>query len=91
MLSVDVGRWGSTTYEIGAVGVHLSAIVLGIDVDLGLVDEADDLNVCSGFHELYALKSAGGDETGASSGFGAPSDHLAFSVCHGLVWRGGAP
>jgi len=77
--------------EIGAMWVHLATKVARVKVDLGLVDESDDLDVGGGFYELNALESASGDETGASAGFGAPSDHFAFLVCDELVRVGRCP
>jgi hypothetical protein len=88
------GRIDETTEgvatEICTVGVKLSSEVVGLKVDLGLVDETNDLNVVGCPHELNSLKSASGDKTRAVTGLGAPRDFLSFSVSDGLgtIWRG---
>ena len=53
------------THEVKTVWVELAAGVAVEDVDLGLVDEADDLEVAGGLHELHAGDGALGDEAGA--------------------------
>lgn len=70
------------THEISTVRVHLSSKVLRCNVDLGLVDEADNLDVIGGAHELHTLEGVVGDQTGTTAGLGAPCDHLAFGVGH---------
>lgn len=73
------------------MGIHLAAPVLGLDVDELLVEEADDLDVVGGLHELHTLEGACGDEAGAVIGRGAPRDHLAFVVSDDGVGRRGSP
>jgi hypothetical protein len=73
------------------VGVHLTTKVGGVDVELGLVEVANDLNVGGGLHELHALDSASGNEACATTWFCTPGDHLSFLVGYELVWLGWAP
>ena len=51
-----------------------------MDVDEGLVDESDDLDVIWCFHKLDTFEGAGWDEAGAAAWFCAPGDFLAFCV-----------
>jgi hypothetical protein len=71
------------------VRIKLSSIIVGGYVNLGLVDEANDLYVVRSLDVLDTLKSGGRDEACAMAGFGAPSDFLTFGVTDGRVrhWR----
>jgi hypothetical protein len=71
------------TTEIGTVGVKLSSEVIGLEVDEGLVDKTDDLDVVWGPHELETRKCTSGDETRAMTGLGAPGDFLMFRLTDG--------
>lgn len=64
------------TTEVGTVGVEFSSKVVGGKVDVGLVDETDDLDVVGGPHELNTLEGASRDETRSVTGLGAPGDFL---------------
>jgi hypothetical protein len=71
------------------MGIKLTTEIAGLKVDLGLVDEANNLNVIGSFHELDPLESASGDEAGAAARFCTPSDFFTFRVCDegvGLCW-----
>jgi hypothetical protein len=69
--------------EVGTVRVHLTSIVVGLEVDEGLVDEADDLDVVGGSHKLNTSESATGDEASAVTGFGTPRDGLVLGLTDG--------
>jgi len=62
--------------QISPMRIHLATKVGCRDVKLGLVDEADDLDIIRSLRELDAMKSASGDETCAVPGFGTPSNHF---------------
>ena len=69
--------------EISTVRVHLTSIVVGLEVDEGLVDEADDLDVVGGSHKLNTSESATGDEASAMAGLGTPCDGLVLGLTNG--------
>jgi len=77
--------------QIGAVWVHLTTKVARVEVNLGLVDETDNLEVGGGFDELNALESVGGDEAGPPTGFGTPSNHFSFLISDEFIWIGRSP
>jgi hypothetical protein len=79
------------TTEISTVGVHLSSPVTLENVDLGLVDEADSLDVGLGLDPLNTGQGVGGNETRAVSGLGAPSDHDTLDVTDFLAVVRGTP
>ena len=79
---VDETAEGVTT-EIGTVGVEFSSEVIALEVDEGLVDKTDDLDVVWGPHELNTLKGISGDETSAMTGLSAPCDFLLFRLTDG--------
>lgn len=81
---------GVTTL-IGTVGVELSSGVGGVNVDEVLLDEASDLDVVGGLHELETGDGTLGDDTGTISGLGAPGDTLTLDVTDEGVWFGWAP
>lgn len=87
---VDETTEGVTT-EISTVGVKLSSTIARLDVDLRLVDEADDLDVARGLGELHAGKGASGDQARAVTLLGAPSDLLTLRVTNGGVGLHGRP
>lgn len=60
--------------------IQLAAKVPILDVDIRLLDEADDLDVIGGADVLHACEGAFGDKTGSMTGFRAPGDFLAFGV-----------
>ena len=74
--------------EIGTMRVHLASRIIGSEVDEGLVDKTDDLDVVGGPHELNALESATGDEASSMTGLGAPRDSFVFSLANGgrTIW-----
>ena len=71
--------------------VHLATKIARVQINLGLVNEADDLDIGRCFRELDALKSTGRDEAGASAWFGAPCNHFSFFIRDELVRVGGSP
>lgn len=78
-IGVDETAHGVTT-KVSTVRVHLTSPVTGTDVDLGLVNETDDLDVGTSLHELDTLEGIARDQAGATPGLGTPSNHLAFVV-----------
>jgi hypothetical protein len=60
--------------------VQLSSEVIGLEVDEGLVDETDDLEVIGSPHKLNSLEGASGNKTSAMTGLGAPGDFFSFCV-----------
>ena len=79
------------THEVSTVGVELSSTVVGLNVDLRLVDVADDLEVAGSLHELDTSERALGDDAGTAALLGAPGDFLALGVTDGGVGLGGRP
>lgn len=77
--------------EVGTVRVKLSSIVIRGEVNEGLVDETDNLDVVGGLHELNTLKGASGDETTTVTGLGAPGDFLLFRLSNGRRAVGRCP
>lgn len=71
--------------------VHLTSIITSKDVDLGLIDEADDLDVIGSLGVLNTLEGTSGDETSSVTGLGAPSDHDTFDVANFPTHLGGTP
>lgn len=66
--------------EISTVGVHLTSPVVLEDVDLGLVDETDDLNIVGGLHELDTGQGTRGDQTGTMARLRAVGDHDTLDI-----------
>jgi len=85
----EATHWVTT--EISTVGIHLTSPVIPLQVDLGLVNEANDLGVVGCAHVLNALESIVGDETSAVTRLGAPSDHFPLSVGDSRVGCGWGP
>jgi hypothetical protein len=65
------------------VRVELSSIVIGSQVDQGLVDETCNLDIVWCLDELDTRESTSGNETGAVARLGAPGNFLAFSITDG--------
>lgn len=79
------------TYEICTVGVKLATIVIRLQVELGLVEERDNLEVRRRTEELHTRDRASGDKPCAAAGFGAPCDLLALRVANGGRAAGRGP
>ena len=60
--------------------VELTTEIAISDIDLGLIDEADDLDVVGRAHELDALEGTLWDDASNASGLGTPRDLLALRV-----------
>jgi len=73
------------TTLVGTMGVELSSIIIGGDVDEPLVDVAGDLNVVGGLHELHTGDGTLGDDTSAVARLCAPRDTFTFCVADGGV------
>ena len=81
----------TTTHKISAMRVELTAEVIGGHVDLGLVQERDDLDVRGGAQKLNTGDGTRGDETGTATRLGAPCDFLTFGLTDGGRALGGSP
>lgn len=79
------------THEISTVGVELSSCVIGLQVDLGLVNETNDLHVIGCPHELHTLKSPSGNGTSTTARLCAPGDLLAFGIRNKGIRFGWSP
>jgi len=77
--------------EVSAMGVQLSSSIIGHEVDEGLVDETNDLEVVRSPHKLNTLEGASGDETSTVTGLGAPGDFQRFRVGYGFAGGGRCP
>jgi hypothetical protein len=73
------------------VGVHLSSPVTLEDVDLGLVDVADGLDVGWGADPLDTGQSAFRNETGAAARLGAVCNHDTLDITHFATVIRGTP
>jgi hypothetical protein len=62
------------TTEISTMRVEFTSCVRILQVNLGLINEADNLNVVGSPHELNALEGASREDTGAVTGLGAPGN-----------------
>jgi hypothetical protein len=89
-----VGEEESTervTTLIGTVRVEFTSRVISGDVDELLLDEAGDLDVVGGLHELETSDGTLGDDTGTIARLCAPSDTLTLDVTDEGVWFRGTP
>lgn len=87
---VDKATEGVAT-EVGTVRVKLSSVVIRGEVNEGLVDETNNLDIVGGLHELNTLKGTSGDETATVTGLGAPGDLLLFCFSNGRGTVGRCP
>ena len=71
--------------------VELSTKVGSLQVEHGLVEEGDNLEVGLRLEELHTLDGASGDDASATTGLGAPGDFLALSVGDRRVGLCGCP
>lgn len=79
------------TYKISTVGVKLASVVGSLDVQHGLVDEGENLQVRGGTQELDTLDGALGDQASTVAWLGAPGDLLSFSIGDRLIGLGRSP
>jgi len=73
------------TALIGTMGVHLTSRVIRGDVDKGLLNETNNLDVIRGLHKLNTSQGTLGDDTGAMRVLGAPGNCLALDDTNLLV------
>lgn len=73
------------------MGIQLTTEVVGGQVDLGLVEECDHLDVVRGGQELNTLDGTVGNETSTVLLVRAPSDFDSLGVGDGLVGFRGRP
>lgn len=67
--------------------VKFTSEIIGSQVNLGLVDETDDLNVVGRLHELDTLEGTLGNNSSTMAGLGAPGNFELFGVANGC-WPG---
>ena len=79
------------TYEVSAMGVELSSVIVGLEVDLGLVNEADDHDVVGGGDVLDTKEGTVGDDTSAMARLGAPSNFTSFTGANSVVGLAATP
>lgn len=79
------------TLLVGTVRVKLPSLIGGLEVDLGLIDEASNLNVVRGLKELNALQGTTGDHTSAMALFSTPGDFGSLGVGDQGIGGGGGP
>jgi len=89
-LGEQEGTEGVTTL-ISTVRVELSSRVGGVEVDELLVDEASDLDIVGGLHELQTGDGTLGDDTSTIAGLCAPGNVFTFGVTDERVWLRGTP
>ena len=73
------------------MGVELTTEVVGGQVELGLVEERNDLEVRWCTQELDTGDGTLGDETRAPAGLRAPRDLLTLGITDGGGASGGSP
>jgi hypothetical protein len=76
---------------ISAVGVHLTTLILCVDVDILLVHSSNNENVCRGPEELHTGQRALGNDTSTMSRRGAPGHSLGLSISDSAVRNRRAP
>jgi hypothetical protein len=79
------------THEVSTVGVHLSSPITTENVDLGLVEETNSLDIVRGHRPLNTGKGACRDETSAVPGLGAVGNHDTFNVANFFTVLRGTP
>jgi hypothetical protein len=77
--------------QVSTVGIEFTTKIVRLDVDQGLIDETNNLDVIRSPHELHTLEGTSGDNTSSEFGVGAPCDFLSLSVSNQRVWLWGSP
>lgn len=73
------------------MGVKLSSVVGGFQVQHGLVKEGNDLEVGRRAEELNTLDGARGDDTRTTAGLGTPCNLLTLRIRNGGRASSGSP
>lgn len=70
--------------------VEFTTGIVRLQVDLSLVDEANNLNIIGRPHELNSLEGPSGNGTSSTAGFCAPRNFFTFRIRDGGVgvWWG---
>lgn len=76
---------------ISTMRVELSSLVSGLHVDLGLINEAGDLNIVGSREELNTLQGTSGNNTSAMALFRAPCNFRCLGVGNQCVGGGRRP
>lgn len=74
------------TTEISTVRVHFTSVVVSGHVNLGLVNEANDLDVVRGFQVLNTGDGFSRNKTCPATWVCTPGNHLAFYFANSLAW-----
>lgn len=77
--------------QVGTMGIHLASSVTSDHINLGLVDEPDDLDVVGALDKLNTGESTVWDDTRAVPWLGAPSNHLSLNLSYGFTRAGWCP
>lgn len=85
----DTPQWIATI--VSTMGVHFTACVTGRNVDFGLVDEPNNLNVVWAFDKLDSSESTVRNNARAVSWPCAPGYHLSFNFSYRLSGIGRRP
>lgn len=88
---MEIDMTSPRTNQVSTVGVEFSAIVTGSQVDQGLVDGSDKLNILTGDEDLDASECTGWNEPGTVSRVGTPGDFNSLGVTDGGVWLRRSP
>jgi len=65
---------------VRTVRIQFTALIAFLDIDLCEITDASDLDVVLGTDKVNAFESAIGDDTGASTALGAPSNFVTLSI-----------
>lgn len=68
------------TFTVRSTVIKFTSLITLVDVNLGKVTYAGDLDIVGCLDEMNALEGTVGDNAGSTSGFGAPCYFVLFSV-----------
>jgi len=77
--------------EICAMGIQFTSPVTSGNVELGLINETDNLDIIGRFHELKTCQCALGYQAGTVARLGAPRNHLSFMATNVRIGFSSAP
>jgi hypothetical protein len=79
------------TAQVGTVGIKLSSVIVSSHVNLGLINESNDLNVIGCLNELDTSQSTARDQASSVPRLSAPGNFLLLGITDGGVRLGGSP
>lgn len=71
--------------------IKFATSIRTVDVDILLVNDAGEQNVCRGLENLNTSECSGRHDTSAMSGLRAPRNSLSFFILNQRVGVGGSP